>query len=60
MRLWQSVRSLLARSRETLSLWLQRHRGRRALLRLDERRLRDIGINRIEAQREAHKSFWRP
>ena len=60
MRLWQSVRSLLACNRETLRLWQQRHRGRRALLHLDEWRLRDIGLNRIEAQREAHKPFWRP
>ena len=60
MRLWQSIHSILARSRETLRLWQQRHQGRRALLHLDERMLRDIGLNRMEAYREAHKPFWRP
>ena len=60
MCLWQSVHSLLARSRETLRLWQQRRSGRRVLLHLDEHRLRDIGLNRAEAQREARKPFWRP
>ena len=58
--IWQSVRSLLACSLDTLCLWQQRHRGRRDLLHLNERMLRDIGLNRVEAAREADKPFWRP
>ena len=32
---------------------------RRQLLALDERELRDIGINRLEALREADRPLWR-
>jgi uncharacterized protein YjiS (DUF1127 family) len=27
---------------------------------LDDRLLRDVGLSRAEAEREAHKPFWRP
>jgi uncharacterized protein YjiS (DUF1127 family) len=56
----QNVRSLLARSLATLCLWQQRRHGRRDLLGLDDRLLRDIGLSRAAAEREAHKPFWRP
>lgn len=43
--------------------WLEeareRARQRRALARLDSRLLRDIGIPRHHARREARKPFWR-
>ena len=46
----------------TLAAWLsacwQRHRQRRALLDLDDRMLRDIGISRDDARLEARKRFW--
>lgn len=42
-----------------LRTWQQRRRQRHALLSLDERLLRDIGIGRDEARREAAKPFWR-
>jgi uncharacterized protein YjiS (DUF1127 family) len=35
-----------------------RWRQRQALLQLDDRLLRDIGITRAEAIREARKGFW--
>jgi uncharacterized protein YjiS (DUF1127 family) len=35
-----------------------RWRQRQALLELDDRLLRDIGITRAEAIREARKGFW--
>jgi uncharacterized protein YjiS (DUF1127 family) len=47
-------------SLDTLRLWQQRHRGRRDLLHLNERMLRDIGLNRAAATREAYKAFWQP
>lgn len=42
-----------------LALWAARHRQRRELGELDERLLRDIGVTRGEALREAAKPFWR-
>jgi uncharacterized protein YjiS (DUF1127 family) len=39
--------------------WIERARQRYALARLDDRELRDIGITRVEAAREAGKPFWR-
>jgi uncharacterized protein YjiS (DUF1127 family) len=39
--------------------WFQLHRQRRALAALDDRLLRDIGVTRPHAQREAGKPFFR-
>jgi len=41
-----------------VSTWLQRSHQRRALAELDDRMLRDIGLTRLQAQREAAKPFW--
>ena len=41
------------------SSWIERARQRRALAGLDDQMLRDIGITRVEAAREAEKPFWR-
>ena len=37
----------------------RRHRQRRALARLDERLLRDIGVKPEQARAESAKPFWR-
>jgi len=50
-----AVRRFSAMIRE----WRRRARSRRELLALDDRMLKDIGITRIDAQREAAKPFWR-
>lgn len=42
-----------------ISLWRHRARSRRHLQWLDERQLRDIGIDRQSAAEEARKPFWR-
>ena len=42
----------------TILLWRSRQRERRALKQLDDRFLRDIGVTRSEAVREAAKPFW--
>lgn len=39
--------------------WTERHRQRRALLALDDHLLKDIGITRLDADREGGKPFWR-
>jgi uncharacterized protein YjiS (DUF1127 family) len=39
--------------------WLSRRSQRRALLALDEVRLKDIGLSRTDAWIEGHKPFWR-
>lgn len=38
--------------------WCERSRQRRALLRLDSRMLKDIGISRCDAEQEAAKWFY--
>ncbi len=41
-----------------LRLYWQRYRQRRTLARLDDHLLRDIGVSRAAALREAEKPFW--
>ena len=40
--------------------WLERRRQRRALDRLDDLMLRDIGLSRADVEQEVGKPFWRP
>ena len=42
-----------------LARWIERSRQRKALAALDDHQLRDIGITRADAGREAEKPFWR-
>ncbi|QBF31710.1 DUF1127 domain-containing protein [Thalassococcus sp. S3] len=39
--------------------WHIRYRTRKDLTHLDAHLLRDIGLTREEAQREANRAFWR-
>jgi uncharacterized protein YjiS (DUF1127 family) len=59
-RVWQRIHILLACGRVVLRTWQQRRHGRRALLQLDEGQLKDIGLSREAAAREAAKPFLRP
>jgi uncharacterized protein YjiS (DUF1127 family) len=43
---------------DTLARWLDAARSRHALDDLDDHLLRDIGLTRDEARREASKFFW--
>jgi uncharacterized protein YjiS (DUF1127 family) len=52
------IRALLKAVR-FLSSRYEYARQRRALAALDDHLLRDIGLTRHEAAREAHKPFWR-
>jgi uncharacterized protein YjiS (DUF1127 family) len=38
--------------------WRELARQRRALLTLDDRMLKDIGITRVDAKCEARRPFW--
>jgi uncharacterized protein YjiS (DUF1127 family) len=42
-----------------LTAWRADARSRRALMSLDDRILRDIGITRAEAERAAAQPYWR-
>ncbi|MEP9367535.1 DUF1127 domain-containing protein [Xanthobacter sp. VNH20] len=42
-----------------LKVWLRRARERRELADLDDDQMRDAGISRDAARREAEKPFWR-
>jgi uncharacterized protein YjiS (DUF1127 family) len=44
--------------RQTFALWLRRARTRRQLGVLGDRELRDVGLDRAAAAREANKPFW--
>ncbi|MCU0986495.1 MAG: DUF1127 domain-containing protein [Acetobacteraceae bacterium] len=46
--------------RSTLATWRERAAGRHVLSLLDERTLRDIGLDRGNASVEARKWFWQP
>jgi uncharacterized protein YjiS (DUF1127 family) len=65
-RLAAKVRLLVSRSGtmirrllETVLTWRVRSLGRRVLLELDDRMLRDMGFSQADVHREAAKPFWR-
>ena len=42
----------------TVSLWHSRQRERRALMKLDDWSLYDVGLTRAQALEEASRPFW--
>ncbi len=44
---------------DTVALWAERRRQRRALAALPDHLLSDIGLSRADAEDEADKPFWR-
>jgi uncharacterized protein YjiS (DUF1127 family) len=44
---------------KVIGTWRQRSRDRRELALLDERSLRDLGLNPSSIEFEANKPFWR-
>lgn len=42
----------------TLTVWSERRRTRQHLKYLDDHLLRDVGLDRLTAQREANRKFW--
>lgn len=51
--------SLAVRVATVLEAWAERRRQRRTLQGLSDYALKDIGLSRSEAEREARKPFWR-
>jgi uncharacterized protein YjiS (DUF1127 family) len=43
---------------DTVLLWLERRRQRRALGGLSDHMLKDLGLSRSDAGRESGKRFW--
>jgi uncharacterized protein YjiS (DUF1127 family) len=48
----------LVNATDTLSLWMERYRQRRALISLSDHMLKDLGLSRSDAGRESGKRFW--
>ncbi len=44
---------------ERIAVWQERRRQRFILARLDDRMLRDIGLNAADVDAEVSKPFWR-
>ncbi len=55
LRRWSTLRFV-----DMLLQFHERARQRQALMALDDRLLKDIGVSRADAEREANKPFWRP
>ena len=55
----RGLRKFAAAAVTRLLHWHELARQRRALLTLDDRMLKDIGVTRAEAEREAGRPFWR-
>ena len=57
------ISGVIAGTRSTVGRWFARSRQRRALREIADRDdfhlLKDIGVSREEALREAYKAFWR-
>ena len=52
------VRPLLTRTMTWIEAAVRTVRERRQLMALDERALKDIGLNRADAHREWSRPFW--
>lgn len=50
---------VLLRLADLLTVWENRARERRHLAEMPDRMLRDLGLSRSDARREAEKPFWR-
>jgi uncharacterized protein YjiS (DUF1127 family) len=51
--------SLPRRILDTLVAWQRRAADRRQLASMEETMLKDMGVSRLDAEREAAKPFWR-
>lgn len=56
---WRSLLRAPARMIDTLLLWQERAAERAHLASLDDRALRDVGLSRVDVERESSLPFWR-
>jgi uncharacterized protein YjiS (DUF1127 family) len=49
---------MLTAAARQIGRWIDRHRQRRELLGLSDHMLKDVGLSRADAYREAGKHFW--
>lgn len=54
-----ALRVHLRRAVDTVLLWHDRVKSRRTLAMLDDRMLRDVGIDQATARQESGAPFWR-
>ena len=54
-----SLGELWRRLEAVLNLWRDRAVTRQQLAEMDDRLLKDIGLTRLDAEREYSKPFWR-
>jgi uncharacterized protein YjiS (DUF1127 family) len=59
LRTWRTVNQAIEHAADTVLTWQERARTRHQLLMLDDQLLRDIGLTRLDARKEADKPFWR-
>lgn len=59
MMLSRDIGPLIEQTAERLADWHQRRTGRKQLMGMDDRELKDLGISRCDAEREYRKPFWR-
>jgi len=52
------IAALAVRFAATVTQWERRRRSRVNLGKLDDRLLKDVGLTRHQADREAHRQFW--
>ncbi len=58
-RIARAFASKLLQISDTAMLWRERTRQRRALGRLNDYMLKDLGLSRADAGREGGKRFWK-
>lgn len=56
---WRAFREMIDTVDRVLALWHFRAKSRRDMERLDDRLLRDMGFDPLEARRESDKPFWK-
>jgi uncharacterized protein YjiS (DUF1127 family) len=57
--LWRHLSTIVGAVFARIRQWEERERSRQFLLALDDHGLRDLGLSRLDAWREANKPFWR-
>lgn len=52
------LRTEMQKLAQKIVFWHQRNRSRKALAKLDDRLLEDIGLSRADVDQEIEKPFW--